>query len=334
MRPTTCPTIFPRRADRLLGALAPDLLVFSKLDLWPELATRAASSGATVALVAATVSAGSGRLRWPARALLHAGYAAVSAAGTIAGGGRRAARAPGRAAGADPGPRRSALRQRGRPGGRGAARRALAPVRTRRPDARGRLHLAAPTRRCCSRHSRGFARAAPEARLILVPHEPTVDHLAALDGRAARAGLPVPARLSTAEGPVAAAGGGPGRRARHALWGRDHGVRRRRVRAGGAALGAGAGRVGRAGGVRAQLAEQPGRGAAAAGWRGRGARAWAGNRGNGVVLAEALGAVDRGRIAPDGAGGRARAIVSEGLGAARRSAEMLAELISSRSPRR
>ena len=32
-------------------------------------------------------------------------------------------------------------------------------------------------------------------------------------------------------------------------------------------------------------------------------------------------------------GGRARAIVSEGLGAARRSAEMLAGLISSRSPR-
>jgi 3-deoxy-D-manno-octulosonic-acid transferase len=33
-------------------------------------------------------------------------------------------------------------------------------------------------------------------------------------------------------------------------------------------------------------------------------------------------------------GGRARAIVSEGLGAARRSAEMLAGLISSRPPRR
>ena len=43
-RPTTCPTISPPTADRLLAALAPDLLVFAKLDLWPELATRAAAT--------------------------------------------------------------------------------------------------------------------------------------------------------------------------------------------------------------------------------------------------------------------------------------------------
>ena len=34
--------------------------------------------------MAATVSPGSGRLRWPARALLRAGYAAVAAAAAIA----------------------------------------------------------------------------------------------------------------------------------------------------------------------------------------------------------------------------------------------------------
>src|SRR5688572_28407263 len=72
-----------RPVERLLGALAPDLLVFSKLDLWPELAVRAAARGTTVALVAATVSAGSGRLRWPARALLRAGYEAVGAAAAV-----------------------------------------------------------------------------------------------------------------------------------------------------------------------------------------------------------------------------------------------------------
>src|SRR5215210_2865701 len=35
------PYDLPRNAARLLAALTPDLLVFSKLDLWPELATKA-----------------------------------------------------------------------------------------------------------------------------------------------------------------------------------------------------------------------------------------------------------------------------------------------------
>jgi 3-deoxy-D-manno-octulosonic-acid transferase len=56
------PYDLPDSADRLLQALEPDLLVFAKLDLWPELATRAATSGTEVAIVAATVSPGSGRL--------------------------------------------------------------------------------------------------------------------------------------------------------------------------------------------------------------------------------------------------------------------------------
>ena len=38
------PYDLPAAADLLLGALAPSLIVFSKLDLWPELATRAAAS--------------------------------------------------------------------------------------------------------------------------------------------------------------------------------------------------------------------------------------------------------------------------------------------------
>ncbi|HEU5040052.1 MAG TPA: glycosyltransferase N-terminal domain-containing protein, partial [Gemmatimonadales bacterium] len=43
----------PAAVTAALDALAPDLLVFAKLDLWPELATRAVVHGATVALVAA-----------------------------------------------------------------------------------------------------------------------------------------------------------------------------------------------------------------------------------------------------------------------------------------
>ena len=63
--------------DRMLDAARPDLVVFTKLDLWPEFAVRAAARGAKVAMVAATVSAESGRLKWPSRALTAPGYAAA-----------------------------------------------------------------------------------------------------------------------------------------------------------------------------------------------------------------------------------------------------------------
>ncbi|NNG15381.1 MAG: hypothetical protein HKM89_02790, partial [Gemmatimonadales bacterium] len=77
------PYDLPSDIDRVLDALRPDALVFTKLDLWPELATRAASRGISVVIVAATVRPGSGRLRWPVRRLLHPGYAVIQAAGVI-----------------------------------------------------------------------------------------------------------------------------------------------------------------------------------------------------------------------------------------------------------
>jgi 3-deoxy-D-manno-octulosonic-acid transferase len=66
-----------------LHALHPSLLVFAKLDVWPELATQAALAGIPVALVAATVRPGSGRLRPLARSLLSPGYRALTIAGAI-----------------------------------------------------------------------------------------------------------------------------------------------------------------------------------------------------------------------------------------------------------
>jgi 3-deoxy-D-manno-octulosonic-acid transferase len=42
----------------------------------------------------------------------------------------------------------------------------------------------------------------PDARLILVPHEPTLEHLARVEQRAAAAGLPAPVRLSGAKEPA------------------------------------------------------------------------------------------------------------------------------------
>ena len=73
----------PEAVAAALDALRPSLLVFAKLDVWPELATRAARAGVPVALVAATVRPGSGRLRPVARALLAPGYRALAIAGAI-----------------------------------------------------------------------------------------------------------------------------------------------------------------------------------------------------------------------------------------------------------
>lgn len=76
---------YDRRADvdAALDALTPGLVVFTKLDLWPELATRASRRGATVAMIAATVLPDSGRLSWPARAISRAGYRTLAAVGAV-----------------------------------------------------------------------------------------------------------------------------------------------------------------------------------------------------------------------------------------------------------
>lgn len=313
-------------ADRLLEALRPDLLVYSKLDLWPELATRAAASGTTVAIVAGTVSAGSGRLRWPARRLLAPGYACVAAAGAISE--ADAARllvlgVPRSALSVLGDPRFDSVELRVRftaPDdpllrlGRGAP--TLVAGSTWPPDEEVVLAAFAATR---ARH--------PEARLIVVPHEPTPRHLDELAARAARLGLPVPILLSEAAGPApllvvdrvgvlatvygagttAYVGGGFGRAGLHsvlepAAWGVPviFGPRWQGSRDAELLLKAGAATV--------------------------------------VESAEMLAALwtewlaDEGRRAAMGT--QARAVVEEGAGAARRSAEMLDELISLPRPRR
>jgi 3-deoxy-D-manno-octulosonic-acid transferase len=195
------PYDLPGEAERLLDALAPDLLVFSKLDLWPELALRAAARQIPVTIVAGTVSRGSGRLRWPARSLLAPGYAVVHAAAAISGeDGERLVRL---------GVPEGRVRVLGDPRFDSAAAR-VAGVSP--DDPLLRFGRGAPTLVAGSTwpadetvllgafaavHSRRR-----DARLILVPHEPTPDHLAAVERRAARAGLPAPTRLGAGGGPV------------------------------------------------------------------------------------------------------------------------------------
>lgn len=184
-------------AERLLDALRPTALVFAKLDLWPRLAERAHARGTRLGIVSATLSAGSGRGGALARALLRDAYAALDAVGAIdpadaqrlvtlgvradrvrVTGDTRYDQVAARAAAADPD---------------GAL---LAPLASPRPTLvagstwpgdEAALLAAWPEVR----------RAAPDARLVIAPHEPTAAHLAPIEAWARTAGLAL-ARLGEA----------------------------------------------------------------------------------------------------------------------------------------
>ena len=187
--------------DSALEALRPAAVIFSKLDLWPELATRAAGRGAAVGLIAATVSPVSGRLRWPARALVRAGYEAVAGAGAVS------AEDAGRLA------RLGVARERiivtGDPRFDSVVDRLR---RAPRDPLLARLTAGAPTLVAGSTWERDeelllaafrAVRAVDAGvRLVLVPHEPTPDHLARVASRARALELPDPVRLSATTGPA------------------------------------------------------------------------------------------------------------------------------------
>ena len=191
----------PRDVAAALDALRPTALVFCKLDLWPELATRAAGRGAAVGLIAATVSARSRRLRWPARVLLRPGYEAVALAGAIAEEDLERLVALGVP--------RARIEITGDPRFDSvvARVRAIAPDDPLLTRVQGAPTLVAgstwledegPLLRafCAVRAVR------PDVRLVLVPHEPTAEHLARLDDMARSLGLEPPRRLSACDGPA------------------------------------------------------------------------------------------------------------------------------------
>lgn len=194
------PYDLPDAVDRLLRVLQPHLLVFSKLDVWPELSTRASTTGAEVAIVAATVSPGSGRLRWPARGLLASGYRVIAAAAAISD--DDATRLA--SLGVEP----ERIRVLGDPRFDSVAARVL---QVPPGDPLLRFGKGAPTLVAGSTWPRDetvllraftvILRHHRDARLILVPHEPTEAHLAAIERSAASVGLPAPVRLSAADGP-------------------------------------------------------------------------------------------------------------------------------------
>ncbi len=184
----------------LLRSLRPTVLVFTKLDLWPELATGAAAQGARVAMIAGTVRPNSSRLRWPARQLAAPGYRALAAAGAVSA--DDAARLQ------ELGVPAERIRVLGDPRFDSVADR-VAAVPPDHPLLQ--LGAGAPTLVAGSTWPGdeevlldAFARLTvrrPEARLILVPHQPTPKHLDHVIQLAGRFGLPTPVRLSEEPGP-------------------------------------------------------------------------------------------------------------------------------------
>jgi 3-deoxy-D-manno-octulosonic-acid transferase len=72
-----------RDADRIVSALAPSALVFSKLDIWPALTERATAAGVPVGVISATLPESSGRRGMLARAALGDAYRSIDRVGAI-----------------------------------------------------------------------------------------------------------------------------------------------------------------------------------------------------------------------------------------------------------
>jgi 3-deoxy-D-manno-octulosonic-acid transferase len=193
----------PRDVARFLDQLRPTVLVFTKLDLWPELATAAQARGIPVALISATVRSGSSRLRWPARVVLRPGYAALDAAGAAdelsaerlvqLGAKPEVIRVLG-----DPRYDSVAARVAAVPhddGLLGVGRDAWTIVAGSVWPADVSVVLAA---------FELFQRTFPASRLVLVPHQPTAATLRQTESSATRLGLPqpLPVRDPTRMGPV------------------------------------------------------------------------------------------------------------------------------------
>ena len=186
----------------VLDALKPTALVFSKLDVWPELTLAAARRGVKLGLISAAVAPTSSRLRWPTRGWAEPAYRALDRIGTISEeDGRRLEQL---------GARRSALEVTGDTRYDSVAERAERFDRTRDPFARlaiaraGTFTIVAgstwPSDEAVVLPAFvDLVAQVPSARLVLAPHEPNPDHLAGITQLAAKLGLPRPVRLSQVE---------------------------------------------------------------------------------------------------------------------------------------
>ncbi|MBI4500323.1 MAG: hypothetical protein HY700_04100 [Gemmatimonadetes bacterium] len=179
-----------RRASvaEVFDALAPDLLVFSRSDLWPEMVLAAYERGVPVTVIGAVIRPRSLRLRWPARLLLkglHRHLAFVGAVSELDSRGWLALGAPESAVVITGDPRHDQVLERPTSMARirglaGWAARGPTLVAGSVEEGDEAVVLDGLT----AAHKRN-----PAARLLLVPHDPTPVALRRIIGRAPQAAL-------------------------------------------------------------------------------------------------------------------------------------------------
>lgn len=178
-----------RAASAVLDALRPDVIAFSKLDVWPTLVEAARRRGVRAALVSATIAPDSSRMGRVARLLLRDAYAALDAVGAISDddGARLVAMGCSPAAVRVTGDTRfDQVIARAARADRGSD--LLRPLRSERPtlvvgsswpgDERELLPAVAQ-----------LHRTSPRLRTIIAPHEPTPSHLEPIMRWASSAGI-------------------------------------------------------------------------------------------------------------------------------------------------
>jgi 3-deoxy-D-manno-octulosonic-acid transferase len=199
----------PSDVSAVLDALQPSALVFSKLDVWPELTLAAARRGVKLGLISATVAPHSSRLRWPTRHWSAPAYRALDRVGTISEeDGERLELL---------GVRSETIAVTGDTRYDSVVERAARLDKTREPLARlsstgvGTFTIVAgstwPSDEAVLLPAFvDLLHQLPTARLLLAPHEPNPDHLAGIADRLRHLKLPRPVRLSQLEhakpGPV------------------------------------------------------------------------------------------------------------------------------------
>ncbi len=181
----------PIEVGRVLDALRPRLLVFVKFDLWPNLVVEADRRGIPLALVDATLHPRSRRSRWPARALYADLYRRLACISAVSAGDAARFRAlvPEHPTIVVDGDTRFDQVWRRR---KEAARILVAPALQQ--ASRPFTLLAGSTwpadeALVLDAWRAWRAQSGQGGRLVLVPHEPTLGHLRALERRLAAASL-------------------------------------------------------------------------------------------------------------------------------------------------
>jgi 3-deoxy-D-manno-octulosonic-acid transferase len=183
------PWDLPGPTSRALDAVRPDLLVFTKTEVWPVLVDEALRRRVPIAIVAATVAPGAGRLRWPAHGALRATWASLALACACSEGDAARTITLGVPASrvhvtGDPGV--DAAAERAAPTGAAAA--VLVPFRADRRPTIVAGSTWADDEAALLPALKDMRRSVADVRVVVAPHEPREEHVRALSSKLTRAG--------------------------------------------------------------------------------------------------------------------------------------------------